>query len=407
MAELTKEWLLRTIAELEEERDAVPGLVNEDADKALAAMKLALASLEAKDKIPELRQVIYHFRDWNEGFPIERFKADYVISWMLANYPPAQPAPVSVPAAMEMDDDFDSAFEHGKAVGWNAYRAAMLQGAEPVTTANKLPTESAREKALAIQLLSVIKDLGLPENCPFVDVLNEIYRLQSNSPVIPDGWIIVPKVPTEAMCETGHIGVDVYTGLATEGDGYYSIGGEDAARVWEFMIEMAPKQENTMDYITKLSPKLVSVGMFEQLSFHDGFSLKCRELGIHASKLGHIELSKKAQDLMFSASLQQHDQLVDNMASLIELMADNYMRNTANSPVTPDAWIPVSERMPEIRKNWLDMPVIIAVRGEKDAAEAMYCSDGKFRWGRDEQPIEYVTHWMPLPAAPQQEDKNV
>lgn len=50
----------------------------------------------------------------------------------------APPAPVSVPAAMEMDDDFDSAFEHGKAVGWNAYRAAMLQGAEPVTTANKL-----------------------------------------------------------------------------------------------------------------------------------------------------------------------------------------------------------------------------------------------------------------------------
>lgn len=40
----------------------------------------------------ELAKVIYHFRDWNEGFPVERFKADYVISWMLANYPPAQPA---------------------------------------------------------------------------------------------------------------------------------------------------------------------------------------------------------------------------------------------------------------------------------------------------------------------------
>ncbi|HDS3502638.1 MULTISPECIES: hypothetical protein [Enterobacter cloacae complex] len=39
----------------------------------------------------------------------------------------APPAPISVPAAMEMDDDFDSSFEHGKAVGWNAYRAAMLQ----------------------------------------------------------------------------------------------------------------------------------------------------------------------------------------------------------------------------------------------------------------------------------------
>lgn len=41
---------------------------------------------------PELAKVIYHFRDWNEGFPVERFKADYVISWMLENYPPAQPA---------------------------------------------------------------------------------------------------------------------------------------------------------------------------------------------------------------------------------------------------------------------------------------------------------------------------
>ena len=49
----------------------------------------------------------------------------------------APPAPVSVPDEMEMDDDFDSAFEHGKAVGWNACRAAMLQGADgnsPVIT---------------------------------------------------------------------------------------------------------------------------------------------------------------------------------------------------------------------------------------------------------------------------------
>ena len=52
----------------------------------------------------------------------------------------APPAPVYVPAAMEMDDDFDSAFEHGKAVGWNAYRAAMLQ-AEPVSNSDELPLD--------------------------------------------------------------------------------------------------------------------------------------------------------------------------------------------------------------------------------------------------------------------------
>lgn len=82
------------------------------------------------------------------------------------------------------------------------------------------------------------------------------------------------------------------------------------------------------------------------------------------------------------------------------------MLQAGNSPVIPDRWIPVSERLPEIRKGWLDIPVIIAVLGEKDGAEAMYFSDGKFRWGRDEPPIEDVTHWMPLPAAPQ-EVKNV
>ncbi|MBA7800591.1 hypothetical protein HV170_03525 [Citrobacter freundii] len=52
----------------------------------------------------------------------------------------APPAPVSVPAAMEMDDDFDSAFEHGKAVGWNACRTAMLQaGNSPVTPDGLIP----------------------------------------------------------------------------------------------------------------------------------------------------------------------------------------------------------------------------------------------------------------------------
>lgn len=55
----------------------------------------------------------------------------------------ATPAPVSVPAAMEIDDDFDSAFEHGKAVGWNAYRAAMLQGSQPVSKREQVRREHA------------------------------------------------------------------------------------------------------------------------------------------------------------------------------------------------------------------------------------------------------------------------
>lgn len=67
------------------------------AAKAITALAVELQERRKADSEPvalqpELAKVIYHFRDWNEGFPVERFKADYVISWMLANYPPAQPA---------------------------------------------------------------------------------------------------------------------------------------------------------------------------------------------------------------------------------------------------------------------------------------------------------------------------
>lgn len=150
MSELTKEWLLKTIAELEEERDAVPGVVNEYAAMALAAMKLALASLEAES-------VAWLLSGGGAKNNVS-FDSGNAYADPLREVTPlytAPPAPVSVPDAMEMDDDFDSAFEHGKAVGWNAYRAAMLQGAA------------------------------------------------GNSPAIPEGYALVPVEPTHEMLEAG------------------------------------------------------------------------------------------------------------------------------------------------------------------------------------------------------------
>ncbi|HBT2544378.1 TPA: hypothetical protein MBE48_005574 [Klebsiella pneumoniae] len=73
---------------------AEDGFLKHGESKELARMALAAMDSEPVALQPELAKVIYHFRDWNEGFPVERFKADYVISWMLANYPPAQPEPV-------------------------------------------------------------------------------------------------------------------------------------------------------------------------------------------------------------------------------------------------------------------------------------------------------------------------
>lgn len=138
-----------------------------------------------------------------------------------------------------------------------------------------------------------------------------------NFSVVPDGYVLVPIEPTEAMCNISHIGVDVYCGI-TDDNEYYSIGGTEAAKVWKAMLAAAPQPP--------VSERAIVLGK----------------------------------------------------------------------------WIPVSERMPEIGKHWPDVTVIIATSGEKYGSEALYCSDGNFRWGRDEQPIEDVTYWMPLPAAPKE-----
>lgn len=122
---LTKEWLQQTIAELEEERDAVPGAVNEDAVMALAAMKLALASLEAERSADPVAFI-------NGAWKLVYYRPPKELGLKIGDkLYAAPPAPVSVPDELTReeykrrfmeDDDFDDTFRGG----WNAYRAAML-----------------------------------------------------------------------------------------------------------------------------------------------------------------------------------------------------------------------------------------------------------------------------------------
>ena len=161
MNTLTKEWLLRTIAELEEERDAVPGAVNEDAANALAAMKLTLASLEAEPVAVRAR-----WKDEGSGHGNWKYydiahrdalMADETREYELIYTAP--PAPVAVPddvmaaiqkvARIRLDlNDFDGdkrgiAESLGEAeevlIEVVNRRAAMLQGAERVSNRDELP----------------------------------------------------------------------------------------------------------------------------------------------------------------------------------------------------------------------------------------------------------------------------
>ena len=166
--------------------------------------RIALASLEAEasGRNPVLAYADSYRNMANHG--VESIPVWSVITDLERNIAPlftAPPAPISVPAAMEMDDDFDSAFEHGKAVGWNAYRAAMLQGAENAESRCTIKTAPALD--------SLTKNAE--SRC-------------GNSPAIPEGWVLVPEEPTHEMLEAGD-----------EQFGTYD--------VYRRMIEAAPKLE--------------------------------------------------------------------------------------------------------------------------------------------------------------------
>ena len=96
--------------------------------------------------------------------------------------------------------------------------------------------------------------------------------------------------------------------------------------------------------------------------------------------------------------------------SILDYDADahsGYMK-TGNSPVIPDGWVACSERMPDKGQN-----VLISVNFDSPLIEPLICSarytGSTFRRGdvtvKPGEGVEEVTHWMPLPAAPQQEGK--
>ncbi len=74
------------------------------------------------------------------------------------------------------------------------------------------------------------------------------------------------------------------------------------------------------------------------------------------------------------------------------------LETSTNSPVIPDTWIPVSERMPDENA---DQQVLACFKGGD--ISALYYSDGRWDDAYGIVPIRQdVTHWMPLPAAPQE-----
>ncbi len=195
----------------------------------------------------------------------------------------APPETVSVPDAMEMDDDFDSAFEHGKAVGWNAYRAAMFQSgnfrenknsstnnfreiAETSTNYPVIPSEvlSAIQKVAKIRAdfddfdgdrRGIGDCLDEAEQELIVTINKYASQLAAEPiapndvreqtaipqvPVTPDGWVIVPKELTPEMMRAVQIRSEL-GGYATSNlSGAYIMFSE----FWNVAVSAAPKVDD-------------------------------------------------------------------------------------------------------------------------------------------------------------------
>nr|EKZ9872548.1 DUF551 domain-containing protein [Klebsiella pneumoniae]ELA0419831.1 DUF551 domain-containing protein [Klebsiella pneumoniae] len=74
------------------------------------------------------------------------------------------------------------------------------------------------------------------------------------------------------------------------------------------------------------------------------------------------------------------------------------LETSTNSPVIPDTWIPVSERMPDENA---EQQVLASFKGGD--ISTLYYFEGRWDDAYGIAPIRQdVTHWMPLPAAPQE-----
>lgn len=215
----------------------------------------------------------------------------------------APPAPVALPSGYSDFEEIWSSSTHPLTQDdemkdfawdiWNACRAAMLQGAEPVRQplaffdgdispedAEKIiarlremnsrpgsqqvmiaepvsqpctlrdgwvtvPADMTPDMMREVQLNSELGAYAAANLSGAYSLFREFWgiacRAAGNYPAIPEGYVLVPIEPTAEMCDVKHVGVDVYTGIAA--DEYYSIGGEDAAKVWKAMLAAAPNQE--------------------------------------------------------------------------------------------------------------------------------------------------------------------
>ncbi|QLX04277.1 DUF551 domain-containing protein [Citrobacter freundii] len=261
MITINKEWLQQKIADMEADRDEIPFGLNEEDSNTLAALRIALASLEAEPAIHRWRRVTfepYGPYPWHYGNfigfskPVDGIEDEYYYA-----APPATVVPE--PATVETTyPDVQTNWQDAKmyAEGWNACRATMLQadnhteqhldmvdhsGDDNEKSDCKLPFD----QWLSQQNEPIDVDCGCVTSEAFYHWLRVAYEA-GNSPVTLDVWVAcserMPEGMTDVHISNGHdVGQGWWDGdtWQTQHD-YYSVPGD--VTHWT-PLPAAPQQE--------------------------------------------------------------------------------------------------------------------------------------------------------------------
>ncbi|HFP6196624.1 TPA: DUF551 domain-containing protein [Escherichia coli] len=224
MAELTKEWLKQTIAEYEANRDELPFGLDTNSAIGLQAFKLALASLEADP-------VAYIFKHpagklfWALTDESNKEQADVIPVYAAA---PASVVPdnASEPLAYAYKELTPEIMRNHLAV-FERYGIA--------------PNDSSTTiQALRIALDGIERSDAMLHGAEPVSQTYKLNQLSGNSPVTPDGWVMVPKELTPEMMRAVQIRSEL-GGYATSNlSGAYNMFSE----FWNVAVSAAPKVDD-------------------------------------------------------------------------------------------------------------------------------------------------------------------
>lgn len=267
---ITKEWLQQTIAEYEANRDEIPFGLETNSAMELEAFKMALAAIDSEPvSFDALRDAVAEMTggpamEWCDAYkghqpvPFINFNS---LSRIVEKFRAAPPAPV-VPGAYIRDERgrmmLNGVCEPkiGFGAGWNACRAAMLNHSEvdrdmvePVSQSYKLPSQSSDAvNEAAWKLHDTLTEHGPLNGHQFNNLKGCFYEAlkvaMCNSPVIPDGWQLVPVDATEKMLVAGLEEANPLGGLidwdASRGD---CNTREQVRDIFKAIIAAAPQQE--------------------------------------------------------------------------------------------------------------------------------------------------------------------